>query len=296
MQRLLFWARLSIATALVTMAIKFAAWYLTDSVSLLSDALESIVNLIAASLAFLLLRLAHEPADDNHAYGHEKAEYFSSAAEGILIMVAGCAIVASAADRWLHPQPLGKLDIGMIVASLAAIANGVVGMLLLRAGRRQRSIALEADGHHLLSDVWTTVGVVAALLVIRVRPDWAWLDPAAALVLALYLFRTGLVLLYRSGQGLMDAALPEEELAQLRTRLDGELAEGWLAVDLRTRQAGARRFVEFKLLAPPHLSVQEAHDVCDQLEDVLEKAFAPVDVLIHVEPNHCPMQPAVSDA
>lgn len=289
MQRLLFWARLSIATALLTMALKFGAWWLTDSVSLLSDAMESIVNLLAASLALVLLKVAHEPADDSHAFGHGKAEYFSSAAEGVLIMVAGIAIVASSVDRWLHPQPLGSLDIGMIIAALAACANGVSGFLLLRAGRRHRSIALEADGHHLMSDVWTTVGVLAALLVIRVKPEWSWLDPAAAIVLAVYLFRTGWKLLRRSAEGLMDAALPEAERVHIQQRIDAALHDGWLAVDLRTRQAGARRFVEFKLLAPPEQSVLAAHQVCDELEAMLEQVFAPVDVSIHVEPNHCPM-------
>lgn len=289
MQRLLFWARLSIATALLTMALKFGAWWLTGSVSLLSDALESIVNLLAASLALVLLKVAHEPADDSHAFGHEKAEYFSSAAEGVLIMVAGLAIVASSIERWLHPQALGSLDIGMMVAALAALANGISGALLLRAGRRHRSIALEADGHHLMSDVWTTAGVLAALLVIRIKPEWSWLDPAAAIVLAVYLFRTGWKLLRRSAEGLMDAALPATERQQIQHCIEAALSTGWLTADLRTRQAGARRFVEFKLLVPPELSVLAAHQVCDQLEARLEHAFAPIDVTIHVEPNHCPM-------
>ena len=289
MQRLLFWARLSIATALLTMALKFGAWWLTDSVSLLSDAMESIVNLLAASLALVLLKVAHEPADDSHAFGHEKAEYFSSAAEGVLIMVAGIAIVASSVERWLHPQALGALDVGMLVAALAALANGVSGFLLLRAGRRHRSIALEADGHHLMSDVWTTAGVLAALLVIRIWPQWSWLDPAAAIVLALYLFRTGWKLLRRSAEGLMDAALPPQEREQIQQRIEAALDDGWLAVDLRTRQAGARRFVEFKLLAPSGETVLAAHQVCDQLEAMLEQTFTPVDVTIHVEPSSCPM-------
>lgn len=296
MHRLLFWARLSIATALLTMGLKFGAWLLTGSVGLLSDALESIVNLLAATLAFFLLRLAHTPADEDHAFGHEKAEYFSSAAEGVLIMVAGLAIVLSAFERWLHPQPLAELDAGMLVAALAALANGIVGTLLLRAGRGHRSIALEADGHHLLSDVWTTVGILLALLLIRLQPQLIWLDPLAAALLAAYLFRTGALLLRRSGQGLMDAALPEAERLQLQQQLDAHLQEGWRATDIRTRQAGARRFIEFKLLAPPDLSVQAAHDVCDQLEAVLEREFQPVHISIHVEPNHCPLQDVTPDA
>lgn len=296
MHRLLFWARLSIATALLTMGLKFGAWLLTGSVGLLSDALESIVNLLAATLAFFLLRLAHTPADEDHAFGHEKAEYFSSAAEGVLIMVAGLAIVLSAFERWLHPQPLAELDAGMLVAALAALANGIVGTLLLRAGRGHRSIALEADGHHLLSDVWTTVGILLALLLIRLQPQLIWLDPLAAALLAAYLFRTGALLLRRSGQGLMDAALPEAERLQLQQQLDAHLQEGWRATDIRTRQAGPRRFIEFKLLAPPDLSVQAAHDVCDQLEAVLEREFQPVHISIHVEPNHCPLQDVTPDA
>lgn len=290
MQHLLFWARLSIATALLTMALKFGAWWLTDSVSLLSDAMESIINLLAASLAFVLLKVAHEPADDSHAFGHEKAEYFSSGAEGALIMVAGMAIVASSVHRWLNPQTLGDLGVGMAVAVLASIANAVSGLLLLRAGRKYRSIALEADGQHLLSDIWTTVGVLAALAVIHFKPEWSWLDPAAAIVLAVYLFRTGWKLLRRSAEGLMDAALPEAERQSIQRCIDEGLGEGWLALELRTRQAGARRFVEFKLLAPPDLSVLAAHQVCDQLEEMLERVVGPVDVSIHVEPNHCPMQ------
>lgn len=289
MQRVLKWAKLSIATALVTMLLKFGAWWLTDSVSLLSDALESIVNLVAASLAFVLLRVALEPADDNHAFGHEKAEYFSSGAEGALIMAAGLAIVGSALDRWFHPRPIGDLNLGMWIAALAALLNGISGYLLLRAGRNHKSIALEADGHHLMSDVWTTVGVLIALMVIRVKPEWSWLDPAAAMVLALYLFRTGWVLLQRSCDGLMDAALPEADRLLIQQRIDSELTDGWVAAELRTRQAGPRRFIEFKLLAPPELSVQAAHVICDQLERVLEGEFAPVYVTIHVEPNHCPM-------
>lgn len=288
MQRLLFWARLSIATALLTMGLKFTAWMMTGSVGLLSDALESIVNLLAATLAFFLLRVAHSPADDDHAFGHEKAEYFSSAAEGVLIMVAGVAIVVGATERWLHPQPLAQLDIGMVIALLAAIANGAAGTMLLRAGRRHRSIALEADGHHLLSDVWTTAGVLAALLLIRFYPQLFWLDPLAASALALYLFRTGVLLLHRSGQGLMDTALPEAERDQLQQQIQSQLHDGWAVVDMRTRQAGARRFIEFKLLAPPQLTVEAAHTVCDQLEAALERDFAPVHISIHVEPNHCP--------
>lgn len=292
MKHVLKWAKLSIATALVTMALKFGAWWLTDSVSLLSDALESIVNLVAASLAFILIRVAHEPADANHAFGHEKAEYFSSGAEGALIMAAGIAIVGSALDRWLHPREVGALEIGMWIAALAALLNGVSGYLLLRAGRNHKSIALEADGHHLMSDVWTTVGVLLALMVIRVKPQWGWLDPAAAIILALYLFRTGWVLLRRSCDGLMDAALPEADRLLIQQRIESELADGWMAADLRTRQAGPRRFIGFKLLAPPDLTVQAAHEICDQLEHILEKEFAPVDVTIHVEPSHCPMDAA----
>ncbi|MCW5620843.1 MAG: cation transporter, partial [Burkholderiales bacterium] len=236
-------AWLSIATALVTIAMKGLAYWLTGSVGLLSDALESLVNLAAAIVALSMIRVAARPPDEDHAYGYSKAEYFASGFEGALIMVAALTIAVAAVQRLLAPVPLEQLDVGLAVSALAALLNLAVGRVLIRAGKRHDSIALEADGHHLLTDVWTSGGIILGLLAV-LATGWHWLDPVIAIGVALNILREGWSLVRRSVDGLMDRALEPAARTQIDQVLEEFRHQAIRFDHVSTRRAGQRRFVD----------------------------------------------------
>src|SRR5215468_7301496 len=275
-------ALLSIATSLVTIVLKFGAWFLTGSVSLWSDALESLVNLAAGLVALGAVTLAEQPADERHTYGHDKAEYFSSGVEGALIVVAAVAIVWSATHRLLEPQPLGQLGAGILVAFLAGAANFATARVMLRVARQHDSITIEADAKHLMTDVWTSVGILAGLVVVMVFPQWTILDPLMAIAVGAHIVVTGIGLLRRSADGLMDAALSPAEVRRAETLIRGELPPEASFHALRTRKAGARRFLEFHLLVQGTMSVAASHALCDRIESALSGHLAKAQVTIHV--------------
>jgi cation diffusion facilitator family transporter len=278
-------AYLSIATSLATIVLKFGAYFLTGSVSLWSDALESLVNLAAGVVALGALMVAEQPADDKHAFGHDKAEYFSSGVEGALILFAALAIIWSAVNRIISPQPLEQLGAGMLIALLAAGANFAAARVMLKVAHQHDSITIEADAKHLLTDVWTTAGILVGLAVVIYMPQWAILDPLMAIAVALHILFTGFDLLRRSADGLMDAALPEKDVAKIETLIRAELPTDASFHALRTRKSGARRFVELHLLVPGTLSVVDSHELCDRIETSVHTHFAKAHVTIHVEPN-----------
>jgi len=263
--------------------LKFAAWYVSGSVGLLSDALESVINLVASVLAFLALWYAARPPDAEHTYGHEKIAYFSSGIEGLLIFLAAGVIAWEAIHHLMRPQPLQKLDIGLICSIIASAINFFVAWLLLREGRRHRSIVLEADGHHLMTDVWTSIAVIVALSLMALT-GWEWLDPIIAILVALHILATGFILMKRSFDGLMDRAWPSVELEELRQFLRGKLEPGMDFHALRTRTAGTRRLIEFHLLVPGLMTLHDAHAFAHALEDSLIAKDKQRDVTIHLEP------------
>lgn len=277
------YAWLSIVTALATIGLKGLAWQLTGSVGLLSDALESFVNLGGAVMALAMLSLAARPADARHAYGHGKAEYFSSAFEGALILCAAFGIAYAAIGRLLDPQPLESVGVGLTVSVLASLLNLATARTLLAAARRHRSIALEADAHHLLTDVWTSVGVVVGVGLVGLT-GWLWLDPAIALAVAVNIVWTGWQLMRRSTDGLMDVALPVEALTRIDEVLARYRAQGLDFHALRTRQAGTRAFASLHVLVPGHWTVQQGHDLLETLEAELRTAIPHLHVTTHLEP------------
>ena len=282
------YAWLSIAAAVATILLKGVAWWLTGSVGLLSDAIESFVNLAGALMALGMLTLAELPPDDNHAHGHGKAEYFSSAFEGLLILLAALAIGYTAVERLLAPRPLEEIGVGLAVSVLASVVNFATARILLRVGREQRSITLEADAHHLLTDVWTSAGVILAVGLVWFT-GWLWLDPAIALLVAANIVWTGWQLMRRSAAGLMDASLPAEELAQIEALLEKYRREGLGFHALRTRQAGSRAFVSVHLLVPGGWSVQQGHDWSERIEADIRAALPHVHVTTHLEPLEDPL-------
>ena len=274
---------LSIAAAVVTLALKGVSYYLTNSVGLLSDAAESLVNLVAALAAYFALRYAAQPVDREHPYGHEKVEFFSSGLEGGLILLAALMIAWYAVRRMLTPEPLEPLGPGLLISLLAAAINGAVALVLLKAGRKHQSIVLEADGRHLMTDVWTSAAVLLGLgLVMLTRLDW--LDPVLALLVAANILWTASGLIWRSFQGLLDHALPQTELAALRAAVDANLGPNAAYHAVRTRQAGAVRFVEFHLLVPGSTTVRQAHDRARRIEDAIKAALGGAEITIHIEP------------
>ena len=276
---------LSIATSLATIALKFGAYFLTGSVSLWSDALESLVNLAAALVALGALIVAERPADERHMYGHDKAEYFSSGVEGALILVAAVSIIWSAVHRLVDPQPLARLGPGIVIAFLAGAMNFATARVMLKVARQHDSIVIEADAKHLLTDVWTSAGIIGGLLVVMAMPQWAILDPVMAIAVGIHIIITGVGLLRRSADGLMDAALPASELKRAEALIRTELPDGANFHALRTRKAGARRFLELHLLVPGTMSVLESHALCDRIEATLMAHLAKAHVTIHVEPR-----------
>lgn len=277
-------AWLSVGAAVATILLKGVAYHLTGSVGLLSDALESVVNLAGAVGAVVALRIAARPADEEHPYGHEKFEYFSSGLEGALVFVAAVAILISALPRLWSPTPLESVGVGLAVSSVASLINLAMARVLLAAGRRHRSVALEADGHHLMTDVWTSVGVIIGVTLVAIT-DLPILDPIVAILVALNILWTGYQLLYRSGMGLLDSALPRDERDAIDKVLDRYRIERGVEFHaLRTRQAGARRFVTMHLLVPGQWTVQAGHDLSEEIERDLRALAAKTTILTHIEP------------
>ncbi|HVW18572.1 MAG TPA: cation diffusion facilitator family transporter [Solirubrobacteraceae bacterium] len=278
---------LSVLAALATIALKVVAWLLTGSVGLLSDAAESVVNLVAAMAALALLYWASLPADEEHAYGHAKAEYFSAGIEGALIVVASVAITVPAVDRLLHPQGLSDVGLGLGVSVVASTINLAVGLQLLRTGRAHGSITLEADGRHLLTDVWTSVGVLVGVAAVAIS-GWDRLDGIVAIVVAANILRTGVSLMRRAAGGLMDRALDERVLKEIDAALVPFRSRGVQFHALRTRQAGQRAFVSVHVLVPGAWSVQRAHDVAEEVEAQLRRTLPSATVFTHLEPAEDP--------
>jgi cation diffusion facilitator family transporter len=276
-------ALLSILAAVVTLGLKAAGWTLTGSVSLLSDAAESLVNLAASLTALLSLVYAARPVDRNHTYGHEKIEFFSSGVEGALILAAALSIGVYAVHRLLAPEALQTLGWGMAFVLVASAINGVVALVLLRAGRKHRSIVLEADGRHLMTDVWTSIGIVVGLGLVWLTGR-EFLDPLVALIVAASLLWTAFGLVRRSFNGLMDHALPEAEQQAVRRAIESHLGPDMDYHALRTRQAGSRRFADFHLLVPGSLTVREAHAMTGGIEDAVRAALPGIEVAVHIEP------------
>ncbi|NIM96228.1 MAG: cation diffusion facilitator family transporter [Anaerolineales bacterium] len=280
-------AWISVAAAIITMAVKFAAYSITGSVGLLSDALESIVNLTAALLAVRLLNIASKPPDEDHAYGHSKAEYFSSLFEGSLILIAALSILITGVHRLIEPQPIENIGLGLVISLSASMLNLAVARVLLRVGRVHQSIALEADGQHLMTDVWTSFSVLIGVAVVGVS-GWLRLDAIIALGMALYIGRTGYNLTRRSLLGLMDTALPEAEIQKVRDVLETYSREGISFHALRTRQAGTRNFVSMHILIPGDWSVQQGHNFVESIEEDIHQAVPFTTVFIHMEPREDP--------
>ncbi len=285
------YAWLSIAAAVSTILLKGWAWWLTGSVGLLSDALESFVNLAGAVMALAMLSLAALPADANHAHGHGKAEYFSSAFEGFLILIAALSIGYAAVDRLLHPQPLEAVGIGLAVSVVASVINLATSRILMDVGRKYKSITLEADAHHLLTDVWTSAGVILGVGLVWVT-GWMWLDPVIALAVAANIVWTGWKLLQRSAEGLMDVSLGDEDLRVIDGVLDDYRRQGLDFHALRTRQAGARAFVSLHVLVPGAWTVQQGHDWADRIEADIRRAVPCAHVTTHLEPIEDPLSHA----
>jgi cation diffusion facilitator family transporter len=275
-------AWLSIAAAVLTLALKTAAYLITGSVGLLSDAVESVVNLIAGFMALAMLKVAALPADEDHAYGHGKAEYFSSGVEGGLILVAAASIGVAAVQRLLSPKPLAALSVGLAVSVVAALVNLVVAFLLLRAGRKHNSITLEANAHHLMTDVWTSAGVLAGVGVVALT-GWQRLDPLVALLVAANIVWTGVRIVRRSILGLMDTALSDADMTAIRKVLDGYTTDGVQFHALRTRQAGAQKFVSTHVLVPGHWTVQRGHELLERIEADIRRALPDAAVFTHLE-------------
>lgn len=282
------YAWLSIAAALATILLKGIAWWLTGSVGLLSDALESLVNLAGALMALAMLSLAAQPADEHHPHGHGKAEYFSSAFEGFLIIVAAIGIAYAAIDRLFEPRPLEDVWVGVAVSLVASAINFATARSLMKVGRKYKSITLEADAHHLLTDVWTSAGVILGVLLVWLG-GWLWLDPLIALLVAANIVWTGWRLLHRSANGLMDVALPDEELRELERVLEAYRGQGIGFHALRTRQAGARAFATVHVLVPGGWSVKLGHDWCERIEADARAALPHLHLTTHLEPREDPV-------
>jgi cation diffusion facilitator family transporter len=281
------YAYLSIAAALSTILLKGMAWWLTGSVGLLSDALESFVNLAGALMALAMLSLAEAPADEEHAHGHGKAEYFSSAFEGFLILVAALSIGYAAVDRLLHPQALESVGVGLGVSVVASLINLATARILMKVGRKHNSITLEADAHHLLTDVWTSAGVILGVGLVWLT-GWLWLDPVIALLVAANIVWTGWQLLHRSASGLMDESISVEKIKAVEAVLENYRREGLDFHALRTRQAGMRAFVTLHVMVPGAWTVQQGHDLLERIEADIMRAVPRAHVTTHLEPLEDP--------
>lgn len=282
------YAWLSIAAAIVTILLKGTAYLLTGSVGLLSDALESTVNLAAAIVALFALRVASRPANDEFSFGYSKVEYFSSGFEGGMILLAATGIILSALPRLIHPQPLEQVGLGVTISVFASLINFAVAGVLMRAGRRYNSITLEADAKHLMTDVWTTAGVLAGIALVWLT-GWIRLDPLIALGVAVNILFTGYRLLIRSGRGLLDISLPEEEIKSVRSILNSYEAQGIGYHALRSRQAAARKFMVVHLLVPGTWTISAGHALADQIETQVRQAIPNSNIVTHIEPADDPL-------
>ena len=276
-------AWLSIAAALVTITLKAVAYLLTGSVGLLSDAVESVVNLVGAMMALGMLTIAALPPDDNHSYGHSKAEYFSSVVEGILILVAAGSIGYAAVERLIHPRPLEQLGFGLIVSVVASLVNFGASRILMKAGKQYNSITLEADAQHLMTDVWTSAGVLVGVGIVAFT-KWLPLNSIMGLVVAVNIIWTGYKLISRSISGLMDVALPEIEQKAIEEVLTKYRKQGVEFHAVRTRQAAARRFISIHVLVPGAWTVHDAHHVAENIENDIHTALGEAVVTTHIEP------------
>ncbi len=283
--------RISIAVAVVTILMKTAAWLLTDSVGLLSDAMESLVNLASAAFALLMVTIARRPADADHPYGHHKAEYFSSGFEGLMIIVAAIGIIWAALQRLQNPQPLGALGWGLTLSVLASVLNGGLAWAMLKSSKQHRSIALEGDARHLITDVWTSAGVVVGVSLV-VLTDWLWLDPAVAIGVALNILREGAHLMWKSSRGLMDEALEPEVLAEVHKTLAGFDHKTIRFDHISSRRSGRRCFLDMHMHMPADWSLRRAAAVRGSVEQALMSAvpglratiqLLPDDVEVHFE-------------
>lgn len=280
-------AWLSIAAAVATIALKTGAWWVTGSVGLLSDALESLVNLVAAVVTLSMLTLAAKPPDDEHAFGHDKAEYFASGVEGALILLAAVAIAVTAIDRLRSPAPIEQAGLGLAISTVASLINFGVAQVLLRAARQHHSIALEADARHLMTDVWTSVGVLIGIVAVSLT-GWQRLDPIIALLVAANIIWSGITILKRSASGLLDQALPKEEQDALLKALEPFGPEVQFHA-LLTRQAGSRRFISVHVLVPGEWTVARGHALLEEVERALRHAVPRASVFTHLEPVEDPL-------
>src|SRR6185437_12913517 len=282
-----FYAWLSLATSIVTIVLKFLAYYLTGSVGLLSDAVEAVVNIVAALVALAVLTYSQAGPDREHNFGHEKAQYFSSGIEGALIFVAAGGIVWTSIPRLFHPQSLEQVGAGLALSVAAALANAGCAWVMLGAARAHRSITLEADARHLLTDVWTTAGVFAGVVLVQ-WTGWLRLDPLVALAVAIQILWTGWHLMRRSFEGLMDRAIPDEDRARIVEVLEELRHQGGDYHALRTRMSGAKSFVDVHVLLPGKMSIQAGHDLVEHLENEIQSRLPHVEVLTHLEPLEDP--------
>ena len=280
-------AWLSIFTAVATISLKSIAYFLTGSVGLLSDALESLVNLAAAIIALTMLKIAEQPPDKEHGYGHSKAEYFASIMEGLFIFIAAVAIIFSAVNRIIYPKIIEQAYIGLGISIIASIINYVVSKKLLKVGKKHHSITLEADGHHLMTDVITSIGVIVAVFLVTLT-GLQILDPVVAILVAFNIIFTGFKLMKRSVLGLLDTAIPNEEINIIKSIFNKYERKGLKFHGLRTRQSAQRRFVDFHVLTPGDWSVRKGHDILEDIEKEIRDSIDIVTISTHLEPVEDP--------
>ncbi|MBK6766051.1 MAG: cation transporter [bacterium] len=276
------YAWLSVAAAIITITLKSGAYYMTGSVGLLSDALESVVNLAGAIIALSVLSIAARPPDDDHAFGHGKAEYFSSGAEGAMILVAAGSIALAAVDRLLHPQALERVGLGLVVTGIASVVNLLTALAIRNAAKKHSSITLDANARHLMTDVWTSAGVIAGVAVAS-QTNWRPLDPIIALIVAANIIREGVHIVRASIAGLMDTAISSDDHQKVEAVLDGFKVNQVSYHALRTRQAGQRKFVSVHILVPGDWTVQKGHELLEQIEGAICAAVPGTNVLTHLE-------------
>lgn len=277
----------SIIASILTILIKLIAYYITDSVGFMSDAMESFINLAASIVAFVMLTIAVRPPDKEHPFGHDKAEYFSSLIEGVLIVFAAIGIIYAAINRIYHPQPLEELNLGIMLSLLATLINLVTSRILLYYSRKHNSITLEADSHHLMTDVWTTVGVIIGIVLVKVT-NWQLLDSIVAIVVAISIVYTGAKLIIRSTDGLMDTRLSEKDLIIIKRTLNRYKEQNIDYHALYTRQASSKKIITFHLLLPGDFTVHNAHEISKKIENELAMDFPHSDIFIHIEPINDP--------
>lgn len=277
------YARLSVVAALVTIVVKSVAFWMTDSVSLLSDALESGINLVAAILVLQTLRYAARPPDSDHMYGHEKAQFFAAAVEGTLILAAAMGILTAAFSRFFHPSPIMQIDLGIILSGAAGFINLLVGLILLSAAKQFHAPALKADGQHLLTDFYTSIGVIGGLLLMQLT-EATWIDPVVAALLGLLITVTGIRLIRESVDGLMDKAIHKEQIVTIEQILQSYALQKVDYHALRTRQSAGSCFISLHLLVPGVWTVQRGHDLADEVEHRIKAHIPKANVFTHIEP------------